>query len=375
MIINKRLVRSLLILPLIGAILAMSAPLGMVLGANGVTVSISAPDYTTPGSTFIATVNISEVTNFDSANYDVSFDSFILEVISITSGNIGATEIPVILWNETEPGRITVLENVPDVEGISGSGYLAEIQFHAIGAAGQSSEIALSNGVLSDNAAQEISATWTGDLVHITPHETATLSINTPETVYEGSNFSATVDISQVINFDACNYDVSFEPAVLQITGVTGGRIGETDIPVNLWNEIEPGKVTIAQNIPGVQGASGAGYLATLGFQVLGVDGQTSEITLSNIVLSDTMAQIIPAEWIGASIQVTIPVEPILSTVPYPPSHDFGEVPHAATREWSFSVANSGTGTLEWTVSDDQPWITVSPVQRCMRLVMRVCSR
>ena len=360
-ILGNRAFRSVLTLLLIASMLTVSAPLKTVQGANGVTVSVNAPDYVTPDSTFIATINITEVTNFDSSNYDVSFDPSVVEITSIMGGEIDGTDIPVNLWNETEPGTITIVHNLPGVQGVSGSGHLAEIQLHVTGSPGQTSEITLSNGILGDNTSQEIPASWVGDLVLITSHETATVSISAPESVYEDSNFSATVDISEITDLDAANYDVSFNPGVIQITGINAGSVGEINIPVSLWNETEPGRITVVQNIPGVQGASGAGYLATLGFQVIGEESQTSNITLSNGILSDTEAQVIPAEWIGDSIQITIPVQPVLSTIPYPPSHDLGDVPEGDSREWSFSITNSGTGTLEWTIDDDKPWITISP--------------
>jgi hypothetical protein len=53
--------------------------------------------------------------------------------------------------------------------------------------------------------------------------------------------------------------------------------------------------------------------------------------------------------------------EPILCTDPDPPSHGFGSVPEGQTRDWSFDITNCGEGTLTWTVSDDQSWITVTP--------------
>ena len=51
-------------------------------------------------------------------------------------------------------------------QGVSGSGYLAVLHFHIVGSEG-SSNISLSNGVLSDNTASEIQPTWTGDSVKV----------------------------------------------------------------------------------------------------------------------------------------------------------------------------------------------------------------
>jgi len=85
----------------------------------------------------------------------------------ITSGEIGSTAIPVDMYNEVSSGTYTVVQNAPGIAGVSGFGYLAVLHFHVIGSEGDSSTISLSNGVLSDNTASEITATWTGDSVSV----------------------------------------------------------------------------------------------------------------------------------------------------------------------------------------------------------------
>ncbi|NIA09297.1 MAG: hypothetical protein GWP10_06100, partial [Nitrospiraceae bacterium] len=61
------------------------------------------------------------------------------------------------------------------------------------------------------------------------------------------------------------------------------------------------------------------------------------------------------------TLETTEPTGPLLCTNPDPPSHDFGSVPEGQTRTWTFDITNCGGGTLTWSVSDDRPWITVSP--------------
>ena len=132
-----------------------------------VTVSIDAPDEIAPDSDFTANVNISEVVDFDGCNYDVSFDTSVLRLDDVTSGLIGSATIPVDIANEISLGTWTIVQNVPGLDGVSGSGYLAILHFHIIGSGGDSSSISLANGMLSDNLAQEIQATWVGDSVRV----------------------------------------------------------------------------------------------------------------------------------------------------------------------------------------------------------------
>jgi hypothetical protein len=72
------------------------------------------------------------------------------------------------MYNELSAGTYRVIQNIPVLTGVSGSGYLAVLHFHVIGSEGDSSAITLSNGVLSDAEAVEIEATWTGDSIDIT---------------------------------------------------------------------------------------------------------------------------------------------------------------------------------------------------------------
>jgi clostripain len=132
-----------------------------------VTVSIDAPATAAPDSDFTATVDITEVTDLDSGNYDVTFDPMVLRLDDVASGLIGSDEVPVDMYNEMSPGTYRVVQNLPGVDGVSGSGYLSVLHFHVLGVEGDSSAITLSNGVLSDNQAEEITANWTGDSVEI----------------------------------------------------------------------------------------------------------------------------------------------------------------------------------------------------------------
>ncbi len=130
-------------------------------------VTIHAPANVVPGGDFTATIDISQVENFDAANYDVSFDATVLRLDDVTSGNIAGTEIPVAVVNEINPGTFIIVQNVPELPGVTGSGYLAVLHFNVIGSIGDSSNISLSNGVLANNLAEEIPATWTGDFVEV----------------------------------------------------------------------------------------------------------------------------------------------------------------------------------------------------------------
>jgi len=163
---------------ILGIIIVMALLLGgavvSVAATPEITVSIDAPAQAASDSDFTANVNISQVTNFDACNYDVSFDATVLRFGSVTSGLIGSTTIPVDIYNQISSGRWRIVQNVPGIAGVGGSGYLAVLHFHVIGSGGQVSQISLSNGVLSDIAASEIKATWAGGSMKVAAAPEAT---------------------------------------------------------------------------------------------------------------------------------------------------------------------------------------------------------
>jgi len=159
------------IMKILGIITIMVLLLGGVVApvaaTPAVTVSIDAPDTAEPDSDFTANVNIAEVTDFDSCNYDISFDASVLRLDNVASGLVGSTAIPVDICNEINSGTWRVVQNVPGITGVSGSGYLAVLHFHVIGSGGDSSAVSLSNGILANNQAEAITASWVSDLVRM----------------------------------------------------------------------------------------------------------------------------------------------------------------------------------------------------------------
>ena len=124
------------------------------------------------------------------------------------------------------------------------------------------------------------------------------------------TTFTARVEIVDVADLNAASYYVLFDPNVLELTNVTGGMVGGTTVPVDLWNQegLPSGVVAIAQSIPGLGAASGLGYLADITFKVVGEESSTSGITFGSAqeqgVLSNTLAEAIDADWTGTAVQV-----------------------------------------------------------------------
>ena len=145
-----------------------------------------------------------------------------------------------------------------------------------------------------------------GVVVAVAPVE---VRICAPDEPAPDSDFTAGIAIGEVVGFDGCYYDVSFDASVLRLDEITSGLIGSTTMPVDLYWEISPGTWRVVQSLPGAIGVTGSGYLAALHFHVIGSEGDSSAISLSNGSLYNSLAEEIAATWTGDSIVVT-PVLP-----------------------------------------------------------------
>ncbi len=136
--------------------------------AEGIpSVELDAPAAVAANSDFTVSINISDVAAFDAGQFDVSFDESLVELEDVTAGQMGATEIPVDIWNKMSAGTCRIIVNVPGFPGVSGPGSLAVLHFHAADSAAGASSLDLSNGFLNTNQGVEIAATWTGDSVTV----------------------------------------------------------------------------------------------------------------------------------------------------------------------------------------------------------------
>jgi hypothetical protein len=165
-------IRGFSLIAILAALLLAGGAVPPVAATSGVIVTIDAPAGAAPDSDFIVDISISDVADFDACNYDIIFDASVLRLDTVTSGLIGSTEIPVDLYNEVTSGTYRIIQNVPGLAGVTGSGYLAELHFHVTGSIGNSSLVSPFNGVLSDITAGEIEATWVEAVVMIATEAT-----------------------------------------------------------------------------------------------------------------------------------------------------------------------------------------------------------
>ena len=286
------------------AVLAISLSLIPGLAAQGdgatVNVTVNAPEYVS--GTFNVDIDVDSIIGFNSGQFDLSFDSDVVNVTEVANGSLKGEVIPVDRWEFVDGDTISVFLNVPGVAGVNGSGSLATICFAVVGMGGDRSVLSISDGLLEDKEGEAILATWIEDGVIVGPVK---VEVNTPEFVDAGGTFTATIDVvDDVANFNMALFDLTFDSSVVNVTDVTDGSLDGTAIPITSWDFIGPNTIKVMCELSGVTGVNGSGNLATINFEVLGIGGDRSALEISNGMLANNEADEIPAVWVGDEVIV-----------------------------------------------------------------------
>ena len=120
------------------------------------------------------------------------------------------------------------------------------------------------------------------------------VSVNAPERV--DGDFSVVIEIENAADLDSGQFDLAFDSDAVNVTGVDDGLIDDTVIPIDNW-AVDEDRIKVLFNLPGIDGVSGSGSLATIHFETI-VPGDCA-MELSDGLLVDTMAEVIPASWDG----------------------------------------------------------------------------
>jgi len=278
--------------------LAIPVPVLAALQAEDpVTITVNAPDYVE--EPFNVTIDVDNIMDFNSVQFDLSFNSSVVNVTDVRDGEIDGEAVPIFMWSFVDAGTVRVLVSMPMGVGVSGSGNLAEVEFKVKGKSGDKSTLDISNGMLVDTEAEEIDAGWYGDEVTVLR---AVVSVDAPE--YVNKAFNATTGIDNVTDLNSGQFDLSFNSSVVNVTDVRDGEIDGEAVPIYMWNFVDADTVRVLISMPMGVGVSGSGNLAEVEFEVKGRSGDKSELDIFNGLLVDTEAKEIEAEWYGDEVTV-----------------------------------------------------------------------
>ena len=124
-------------------------------------VCVNAPGVVS--GAFDVTIDIYNVVDLDSGQFDLSFDQSVVNVTAVDDGNIGGTMVPISDWRFMDADTVRVLFDLSGADTVSGAGSLATINFEITGSVGDVSVPDISNGELFDldTYGEGIPATWT----------------------------------------------------------------------------------------------------------------------------------------------------------------------------------------------------------------------
>jgi hypothetical protein len=135
--------------------------------------------------------------------------------------------------------------------------------------------------------------------------------IGAPNEVSAGGNFSAWVNVSNVYHLGSADYDIIYDPNILNVASVSGGSVGGGIFPVCSWDYSPPetqGRIRIIQYLAAGKWVNGSGYMASVNFSVVGSPCNYSAIQptpgpfCGGLFNSETGN--IPANWISDSVHV-----------------------------------------------------------------------
>jgi PGF-CTERM protein len=150
---NERCKEMICVLAIAAVVLALIFT--PVIGARGVELRVNAPEEVEEEGTFEVSIEVEELDDLNSAKFDLSFDSSVVNVTNVSDGNVDGTTIPAQMWI-AEAGIINVIVDIPGIDGVSGSGSLATVSFEVVGGKRDESELEISNVQLVDDEAEFI---------------------------------------------------------------------------------------------------------------------------------------------------------------------------------------------------------------------------
>ena len=109
--------------------------------------------------------------------------------------------------------------------------------------------------------------------------ENVSVIVNAPEFV--SGTFEVTIDIDDAIDLTSGQFCIFFDPDVIIVVDVEPGNMGDTNVPIEMWRAMDD-KVKVLFKLPESGLVSGSGYLATIKFEVVGSDGDTSALEVSD---------------------------------------------------------------------------------------------
>ena len=257
---------------------------------------------------------------------DIEYDPTRVRIDAISNGD-APFDAPI--WNLYD-GHVRITQFLSDMEGPEGDVRVADLDITCLAGTidGEDTIFDLDIVTLCNTNGDLVAATAVDGVV--TQYQAlVTVSIDAPQEVAHCTEFVARVNISKVQGLDAFQFDLAYDPNVLEIVGdegntsqgvVPGGIDSETmRVLWGFWPHGTPGKVRVLGYVPlngwpEDDGVTGSGYLVDIRFHAIGQPCTTTDLTFVfyegeeekwSPQLANTDAELIgPAAWFGTSIHI-----------------------------------------------------------------------
>jgi len=253
---------------LIAFALSIALPLIPALASEDTVVSISCPSVVLTGSEFYVDVTVSNLSDFNSADYTVHYNTSLFELEGVFDGSINGTAIPLNYSSNNSSGVCRIVQHV-GLQAISGSGYLSRIRFMCVGD-GQS-YLGI-DGNLSDIYGSSMDSIWVGKSMEST---STILKVEAPDTA--GGKFNASIVLYNVTAFSSINMTLHYDSSILYLDNVGNGYMGGNRVNVS-WHD-DSGELKIV-------GLVSSGYMANMTFTPVNTGLSylnISDVTISNV--------------------------------------------------------------------------------------------
>ncbi len=276
--------------------------------ANDPEVSVCVPDWTTTAFDAIIKMEYFDDGIKDlEGQFDLSFDTDVVELKSVEGMEI-KDKNAIIEWDFVDGSdnkKIWVEFVIPDDTGTRTYGEFVKIQFNLVGDTGDSSLLDITGGTLAYTDGTAVpSVKWTDDTVNIGSFD---VTVKAPESV-STDTFDADIDITDVVDLESGSFKLSFNSSVVNVTDVKPGKIGGTEIPIDMWCFMKNNTIRVLFNLPSAEnGVSGSGTIATISFAVIGEDGDSSVLDIDKYLkehFTNPETDRLPINWIDATVTI-----------------------------------------------------------------------
>jgi len=201
------------------AVLVMPATVAAEEPEANVSVRVNAPEFVS--GTFEVTIDVEDVTDLDSGQFDLLFDPDVVSFVDVEPGSIDGTEVPIDMFRLMEAGMVRVLFNLKDADGVSGPGYLSKVIFETKGVQGDACTMDISKGLLvkpnpgndvdPSDGAPKIPADWFNDAITI--GATPSMPAETPTPTQAPTIAAASAPEPTATSIEAPSLELASEPS------------------------------------------------------------------------------------------------------------------------------------------------------------------